>query len=135
MDNAIPIRELVQREPWRAGQVWEIGALDPTWLGVTPPSCDGEIEWEKGSTWWTCTKCGYCGFWANTQHRAVPDPYHTFARYAVLFLMSRKAQGFTKKQSFQQLAHAFAAVAKLMIGMSANELVRFVERLRGELAK
>jgi len=135
MDNAIPIRELIQREPWRAGQVWEIGALDPTWLGIDLPTCDGEIEWEKETNWWKCAKCGYCGFWTNTKHHPVQHPYQTFSRYVVLFLIARKAQGYTRAQAFQQMAHAFAAVAKLMISMPAEELVRFVERLRDELTE
>lgn len=131
MDSA-GIKKLVQREPWRAGQVWTTDSLDPAWEGE-PVLCDGEVAWSDNGQWWWCTKCGYCGFWSNTSHQAAKHPYETLIRYASIFVKKRKKQGMTAQQAVYQLAHAFGALAKLMVNTAPEDVVRLVEKLREDL--
>ena len=131
MGNATYVEQLVQKEPWRAGQGWLVNALDPTWLGVQDDiECDGTVEWEKGSKWWYCTKCGYCGFWARTQHKAVRHPYNTLLRNIRFFLKKREEQGYTPQQAILQLAHAAGAVTKLLMEHPPDKLSTLIEKIR-----
>jgi hypothetical protein len=132
MDDA-EIKELVRREPWRAGQGWQVNALDPTWLGpYNDTLCNGRIEW-SGSTWW-CAKCGYCGFLGNTRHPPVRHPHDTLLHNVALFLEKRHKQGRPLQESALQLAHAFGAVTRLLLDAPPNDLVRLVDELKEMLA-
>jgi hypothetical protein len=131
MDSA-SIEQLVQKEPWRTGQVWTTDALDPAWAGEQP-LCKGEIQWSDNGKWWWCTSCGYCGFWSNTSHHTVKHPYETLLLYGALFIRKRAAQGMSAAQAILQLTHAFSAVAKLMINTAPEDAVRIVERLREDV--
>jgi hypothetical protein len=55
------IRELLKREPWRAGQ------------GVGDHLCDHQIEWDGGSHW-TCTTCGRVSCSVILDHKPVQRP-------------------------------------------------------------
>jgi hypothetical protein len=131
MDSA-DVKELVQREPWRTGQVWTTDALDPAWNGE-PPLCEGEVQWSDNGKWWWCAKCGYCGFWSNTSHHAAKHPYETLVLYGALFIKKRASQGMSAAHAMLQLAHAFSAVAKMMISTAPEDVVRVVERLREDM--
>jgi hypothetical protein len=132
MDSAISIQDLVQREPWRAGQLWLLSALDPTWSDAQPVQCDGQVEWDQNGRWWYCTSCGYCSFWSNTRHYKAKHPYDIMVRNVILFLKKRLSQGLTTEQAFLQLAHAIGAVAGALLNYQPDDLLKFIERLRKE---
>jgi len=46
------VPKLGRTEPWR----W--GRLD---VGREEELCTGEVDWEPGTGWWICPKCGHVG--------------------------------------------------------------------------
>jgi hypothetical protein len=129
MDNAYGVKDLVQREPWRAGQ-GHVTALDPTWPGYEPPICKGNIIWEKGSKWWWCEKCGHCSFWSTTTHQPARHPLSTFMRNVVFFFQKKAEQGLSGEQALQQLLHAAGMVVKVMAEQPPEGLANFIEKIR-----
>jgi len=56
---------LADYEPWRGGRspIPESGEI-----------CTGELQWEPGTIWWLCSKCGRIGQAPHFGHRAATPP-------------------------------------------------------------
>lgn len=129
MYNAFGVKELVQREPWRAGQGRPKNALDPTWAGVPKIPCDGPIEWEAEGRWWWCRKCGHCSCWSTVLHEPAEHPVIIFRRGMELFLQQREKQGLNADQAMLQALHAIGMLLKALAMRPPDSLVGFVDRL------
>lgn len=93
MSEVPQLQRLSEMEPWRLGIGLPRNALDPTWTpGKGDMLCDGEAEWEPGTSWWVCMKCGYVGSAYTTRHKPIQHPFtYLLHSLAFFFLKTRKA--------------------------------------------
>ena len=91
MSNVPQLQRLSELEPWRLGIGLPRNALDPTWIpGRGDLPCDGEVEWEAGTAWWVCTKCGYVGSAVTQTHTPIQHPMSYFLHSLLFFMLKRR---------------------------------------------
>jgi len=104
MNSTPQLQELAEQEPWRQGEGLPVNALDPTWEpGPRDLLCDGEVDWEPGTRWWVCQKCGFVGMSYTQRHRAAESPI-TFLMDAIRFFISKRGNS-------QRTTHQMAFIA------------------------
>ena len=127
MSEVSQLQRLSEQEPWRLGIGLPRNALDPTWTpGIGDNLCDGEVEWEAGTRWWVCMKCGYVGSAYNTHHKSIQHPT-TYFMHSLLFffLKGRQVQAETNTRLCQAL---FVAGAALRYAAVQPQLGPFVDQ-------
>ena len=128
MGNAFGVKELLKREPWRAGQGQPRSAIDPLWEGHRPQPCDGEAEFEKDSKWWWCKKCGHCSCWPITRHYRVEHPSDYHRRSLAYFTRVRARQGMSPAQIKEQVLHITGVALRVAATQTPDELGRYIDR-------
>jgi hypothetical protein len=130
MGIAADVKDLVKKEPWRAGQGIARNALDPLWSGVDHPMCTAtidDIEWEAKSTWWWCRKCGHGSSAHMQQHRVAQWPQQLYNRAKEHFITKRMKQGLTREQADGQVLHLQAMILKAASELQPSEVQDYVE--------
>ena len=117
MNNVPFLQRLVDKEPWRRGFGRPRNALDPTWEpGPRDALCDGEVDWEGGTRWWVCQKCGYVSDLFTNKHRPIQHPFEFLLESISFFQAKRK--GIDPRVALEQMAFIagtalrYAAVAR-----------------------
>lgn len=130
MTHAQGVKDLVQREPWRAGQGRPRNALDPAWTGYFN-ICAGDIEWEQktvgGVRWWWCTQCGYCSFWSNVMHYQVEHPESSYERNLRFFYERRMAQGLDLDTAKAQACHVASMALYNAAKLPPEQLGQYID--------
>ena len=91
MSEVPQLQRLSELEPWRLGIGLPRNALDPIWVpGPGDMLCNGEVDWEGGTQWWVCTKCGYVGSAFTQKHKPVQHPTIYFLYSLLFFFLKRK---------------------------------------------
>lgn len=124
MNDTSQLQELAAKEPWRRGYGLPVNALDPTWEpGPRDLFCKGEVDWEAGTGWWVCQKCGYIGNATSQLHRPAEAPLALFLD-AVKFFLSKKGNS---EQAHHQMA--FIAATALRYAAVHPDLREYAARL------
>jgi hypothetical protein len=91
MSEVPQLQSLSESEPWRLGIGLPRNALDPTWMpGPGDLLCDGQPDWEPGTRWWWCTKCGYVGNAFTQKHKPIQQPSVYFLASLFFFMLKRR---------------------------------------------
>ncbi len=97
------LENLATNEPWRQGVGTPSNALDPAWSpGPTDAQCDGDVDWEPGTHWWFCKKCGRVSSLNFLRHKPVQSPF-VFLLEAISFFQSKR-QALAPKTVMEQMA-------------------------------
>lgn len=124
------VEELVKREPWRLGSGQPLNALDPTWTEERSKQCGGGIEYEAGTDWWFCKKCGCCGNHDFAKkHRAINDPAVYFAQSMEDFLQRRAEEGVSREQALYQMFHVTGVALRYAGSIPSERLKDYVQQL------
>jgi len=124
--NGVPFLEaLALQEPWRQGVGVPTNALDPAWFpSVNDSLCLGEVDWEHGTRWWYCKKCGRIGSIYLIEHKPAQNPV-TFLLEAVNFFaeMYKKDSNSLGKMAFIAGTAIRYAAVQPDLGDYASKLV------------
>jgi hypothetical protein len=116
------------REPWRNG-MGQSPSTDTTWRGHTPELCRGEIEWEDGTGWWTCTGCGFIGSGPTQMHFPVDRPLPLLLDSMVYYFDRRAQQGASFMSSLRQMLFVSAMAIRYSATLPPEELEAYANRL------
>lgn len=134
--SSMSLQTLAQLEPWRLGKGQPRNALDPSWTpSVLNNLCDGEIDWEGGTGWWVCKKCGYVGSAYFNKHRPVESPAFYFL-HSVLFYINKRAEEPSPVSPeraladvFQQMLFIAGAALRYAATQKTKDLGKYVDKL------
>lgn len=122
------VEELVKKEPWRRGQGQPINALDPTWNIERSRECTGEIDYEAGTNWWWCKKCGYCNKLSyTTRHKPIRDPFAYLMTSIDEFIKTVPLEN--RELRLRQLFHVAGVAIRYAARKSPAELEAYVQQL------
>ena len=124
------VRDLVLKEPWRVAQGEPRNILDPTWQGE-PTFCDGKIDWEGGTTWWWCNKCGFCGCWNRTDHYpAQLDPMKKLLESIDFYFARRTEQKADLANAQAQALYVCATALRYAATIPPEHLGDYIQQLK-----
>lgn len=119
---------LALMEPWRTGQ-GRVNALDPTWQGLTPPPCDGEIDWEDETGWWICEKCGHVSRLTTTEHTPIIRTWSFLLESLGFFFARRAEQGCSLNTALNQLMFITGSASRYAATTQPEQVGKYVESL------
>ena len=130
MGIARNVRDLVGKEPWRAGQGLPRNALDSLWREDHPIclATVDDLEWEENSHWWWCRKCGHCSNAHVIKHRVAEHPDVLHKRALAHFIAKRIEQGMTAEVATQQALHLQACVLKAAADISPESVGSYINK-------
>lgn len=124
MNDVPQLQELAEQEPWRQGAGLPVNALDPTWEpGPRDLLCGGEVEWEPGTRWWVCQKCGFVGSSCSQRHRSAESPI-SFLLDSIRFFTAKRGNS---QRTLHQMA--FIAGTALRYAAVASDIREYATRL------
>lgn len=126
-DHQSALYKLVTEEPWRAGLGEPLGVFDPAWQ-QTPEACDGQVDWEAGTRWWACTKCGHIGRATVTYHIPVMHPSAYLQRALSTFVKQRTEKGLSIQTVIAQAMFTVAVALQYAATVPLTQLGNYIER-------
>lgn len=116
MGNATNVQFIVQTEPWRGGQGSPSSSIDPIWANDTVTQCEAtvdDIEWQLGTTWWWCRRCGKCSNLQYLEHYIVEAPKQYYDLSLEQFLKRRETQGFPSAEAEDQALYIMGVALRV----------------------
>jgi len=121
----VSVQETVSKEPWRLRQGQPANILDPAWQSQEA-LCGGEVDWEGGSRWWFCTKCGYCGSATVTSHSIAVHPVDDVTAAIQFFMNKRLEEGLDFELAKNQLLFVAAAAIRYAATVPSSQVGQYV---------
>lgn len=132
MGNAANVQFIAQTEPWRCGQGMPVSSLDPIWAHDSIEKCAGtinDVEWEPGTEWWWCRKCGKCSNAHYLGHYIVETPRHYLDLSYKQFMTRRRTQGFPVAEAEDQARHIMGVALRVAAADRPESFGRLVENI------
>jgi hypothetical protein len=124
------VAALIEKEPWRLGSGQPVNALDPTWTTERSKPCGGDIEYETGTKWWWCKKCGCCGSHDFAKmHRAINDPSVYCLQSVEEYLKRREQEGISREHAIYQMFHVAGVALRYAASVPTEELASYIKQL------
>jgi hypothetical protein len=132
MGNAANVQFIVQTEPWRGGQGRPRNSIDPIWANDTLVQCAAtvaDLEWEPGTPWWWCRKCGKCSNLSYLEHFKVETPEYYYDLSLSHFLRRRQTQGLQAAEANNQAMHIMGVVLRVAASMPPVAFEKLVDNI------
>lgn len=132
MGNAANVQFIVQTEPWRNGQGMPRSFLDPIWADDTIIKCSAtihDLEYEPGTNWWWCTKCGKCSSAYFLEHYIVEAPRRYYELSFNQFIKRRSTQGLSNEEAIDQAYHVMGIVLRAAASKRPEDLIKLAEEI------
>jgi hypothetical protein len=106
--------------------------MDPIWAHDPIQMCSGTvdcIEWEPGTEWWWCRKCGKCSNSQYLVHYVVMTPGHYLDLSYAQFMARRKTQGFPVAESEDQARHIMGVALRVAAANRPESFAKLVSSI------